>query len=265
MQEDSGKSGARDHILRVLTRAGGWVSGEDVAERLGISRAAVGKHVAQLRREGNYIQSSTRKGFWLRVPAERVDPRVVRRFLATECLGRGRWLCLDDTASTNNAAMALALDGAGAGTIVTAETQSRGKGRKGHAWFSSPRSLQFSVLLQPGGGAGVSREATEKAQRALVRALKAVAPIEPVPKRPNDILVEGRKIAGVLVEMGLRGGEADWLVLGVGCNVNTLPEEFPPELAGRTTSALAAGGKAVSKNRLLAGFLNAFEEEGLPG
>lgn len=249
----------RGRVYKALAKAGGWISGEELAARLGVSRAAVGKHVASLRRDGNYIQSSTRKGFWLRVPAEKMDPKSARRSLTTASLGRGQWICLDETASTNSVAMALAMDGAESGTVVTAETQSRGKGRIGHEWFSSPHSLQFSLILRPEGGADATAALTEKAQRALIRALEESAPIAPVAKRPNDILVNGRKIAGVLVEMGLRGGEADWAVLGIGCNINVPPEEFPLELAARMTSVFAECGRLLSKNSVLALFLNIFE------
>ncbi len=258
MQEDSTKLGARGQILQVLTQADDWVSGEDLADKLGGSRAAVGKRVAQLRREGYYIQSSTRKGFWLRVPAERIDPALVARDLATARLGRKRWLCLEETTSTNTEAAALALDSAEAGTVVTAESQSRGKGRKGHAWFSSPRGLQFSLILPP--EADTDGMLTKAAQQALIAALQTLAPIAPTAKAPNDILLAGSKIAGILVETGLRGAEVDWLVLGVGCNVNVVPDEFPSNLAGVITSVFAHTNTFLSKNRLLAEFLNLFEQ-----
>lgn len=257
MQEDSAKIDVRGQILQTLTRADGWVSGEDLAEKLDVSRAAVGKHIAQLRREGSYIQSSTRKGFWLRVPAERIDPALIARDLATACLGRKRWVCLEETTSTNTEAVALALDGVETGTVVTAETQSRGKGRKGHVWFSSPRGLQFSVILPPETDADGAL--TEKAQQALIAALQTLSPVVPIPKPPNDVLLAGSKIAGILVETGLRGAEADWLVLGIGCNVNVLPEEFPPDLAGVMTSVFAHTNTFLSKNRLLAEFLTLLE------
>lgn len=260
MQEHSQKTDMRMRIHRVLLHAGGWVSGEDLAARFGVSRAAVGKHVARLRREGNLIQSSTKKGFWLRIPAERIDPELVRPHLATRRLGRERWVCLEETASTNTEALALALSGAGGGAVVTAERQSAGKGRKGHGWLSLPRSLQFSLLFPSVPPEENPDLLVEKAQRALVRAVKTVCPLNPVPKPPNDVLVEGRKLAGILVESGLRAGEVDWVVLGVGCNVNALPEEFPAAIAGKTTSVLAACGAAASRNRLLAEFLNALEE-----
>lgn len=230
-----------------------------MAGRLGVSRAAVGKHVAQLRREGSLVESSTKKGFRLRVAAEAIDPKAVFRRLTTESLGRGRWVCLAETASTNTEAAALALAGCEAGTVVTAESQSRGKGRRGRGWFSTPRALQFSLVLRPGAGGGTSRALTGAAQRALVCALRASAPVVPAIKAPNDILLGGRKVAGILVEMGLRGGEADWLVLGVGCNVNAALGEFPSEIAGVTTSVFVEAGVAVSRNVLLAEFLNALE------
>lgn len=260
MQANSGKNDPRRRVLRVLREAGDWVSGEALADDMGISRAAIGKHVAQLRREGNLIQSSTRKGFLLRAEAEPIEPPLVAASLTTAFLGRMRWLSLGETTSTNTEAAELALDGAEAGTVVTAEVQSRGKGRRGHAWYSTPRGLQFSVVLRPAGKGADSRSLTGKAQRALIGALKALAPVAPVAKPPNDLLVNGRKIAGILVETGLRGDEVDWLVLGVGCNVNAAPEEFPPGIAAAVTSVLAESGAVISRNRLLAEFFNLLEQ-----
>lgn len=262
------------HILRLLESAAGWQSGEELAQRLGVSRMSVAKHVAALRDAGHVIRARTRKGYFLEIQAEPVRSAEVAKHLnpRTKILGRREWREFGETGSTNNEAIAWALAGAAEGAVVAAERQTGGKGRKGRDWFSSPRGLAVSVVLrpgQPGGFSGITGEsATRTALEAMRRAVAATANIgadtaeskKPGGKEPNDLYVNGKKICGILAETGWRGDEPDWLVLGVGCNVSVLPEEFPEAIAGRVTSLYAETGRAVSKNRLLAEFLNNFEE-----
>lgn len=252
------KPGPGQRILRLLENAGGWHSGEELARTLGVSRTAVAKHVAALREAGHVIRSRTHKGYWLEIKAEPLRAASANAWLTTKILGRNGWREFDTVGSTNNEAIAWALAGAPEGAVVTAETQTGGKGRKGHDWFSSPRGLAVSVILRPGRAEGVTRAALEAMQAAAFEVAGARTDI----KEPNDLYLNGKKICGILAETGWRGDEPDWLVLGVGCNVAVLPEEFPEEIAGRVTSLYAETGRVVSKNRLFAAFLNRFEKRG---
>lgn len=254
------KNTVSDTVLALLEGKNGWYSGEDLARMLGISRAAVAKHVAVLRRFGHVIESVTNRGYLLKFRYEPTDYELVKPHLRSKVMGRVGWRAFEETVSTNTEAITWALTGGEEGSVVTAERQTSGKGRKGRDWFSSPHSLQFSLVLRPKSRTDSLDAVTLAALDALTAAVVSVANLKPKIKLPNDLYLDGKKIAGVLLEAGSRAGEPDWLAVGVGCNVNTLPDEFPPSLADKVTSLYQVSGTAVGKNLLLAEFLGNFEK-----
>lgn len=251
--------GRAEHILRLLEEDGSWCSGEKLSALLGISRAAVAKQIAGLRLRGHAIQSVSGRGHRLLLKKENLDPAGMGKSLRTRHIGRGEWHVLAETTSSSDEAIRLALSGAASGSVVVAERQSRGRGRKGHLWFSAPHGLMFSVLLRPAMPAANLAWLTPLGVLAVAEALEERTDLSPTVKAPNDVLIGRRKVAGVLLETGMRGGEPDWAVLGIGCNVNTLPEEFPPALQQDITSIFAESGRAVSRAELLAAILNRLE------
>ena len=248
-----------DRILDLLEESGGWRSGEEISGLLGVSRAAVAKHVAVLRERGHAIASLTRRGYCLLVRNDPLEAAVVESALHTKVLGRKDWHVFAETASTNNEAARLAMEGAPEGSVVFAERQTKGHGRKGKAWFSAPRGLQFSVILRPDLPARALEQLHVLGVLAVAEALEAASGLVVQRKAPNDVLINGRKTAGVLAVTGFRAEEPDWAVLGIGCNVNALAEDFPPELHGRVTSPLAEGAAALSRAALLAAVLDRLE------
>ena len=247
------------HILRLLEEGGDWQSGEKLSAMLGISRAAVAKRIAGLRARGYAIQSVSGRGHRLLLRRESLDADAVGRSLRTRHIGRGQWRVFAETTSSSDEAIAMALVGAPSGSVAVAERQSRGRGRKGHAWFSAPHALLVSVLLRPAVPAADLAWLTPLGVLAMAEAIEEITGLRPAVKAPNDVLAGRRKVAGVLLETGMRGGEPDWAVLGMGCNVNTLPEEFPQPLRGAITSLFAETGAAVSRVDLLAAVLNRME------
>lgn len=246
-------------VLAFLSKDGEWYSGEDLALRLGISRAAIAKHIAHLRRDGHVIESITNRGYRLAVPAEPMSRQTAAEHLETVILGRSEWRVLRETSSTNNEAIAWALAGAETGVLVTADLQTGGKGRKGHRWFSSPHALQFSLILRPSNKRLKDDSVMDAALEAIRQAVDECAGVTARIKKPNDLYVGERKIAGVLIESGTRAGEPDWLALGIGCNVNVPPDTFPKEIRDKVASLYEISGKVTSRNRLLAVFLNRLE------
>ncbi len=246
-------------LLRLLEDSGDWQSGERLSTLLGISRAAVAKRIAGLRARGYAIQSVSGRGHRLLLKRENLDADAVGRNLRTRHIGRGQWRVFAETTSSSDEAIAMALAGAPAGSVAVAERQSRGRGRRGHAWFSAPHALMVSVLLRPAVPTTDLAWLTPLGVLAMAEAIEEIVGLRPTVKAPNDVLVGRRKVAGVLLETGMRGGEPDWAVLGIGCNVNTLPREFPQPLRGAITSLFAEIGAAVSCARLLAAVLNRME------
>ena len=260
-KKDSFAGGSTTERILARLAKGDWVSGEELADEFGISRAAIAKHMGKLRRDGNVIRSRTHKGYMLEAPIERLCRDSVFPLLRTSTLGRTEWRELESAPSTNTEAISWALGGGPVGGVVTAYEQTQGKGRRGHTWFSSPRGIHFSAILPPFRKAAECARVNMAALQAVRQAIITAAGVEAVIKKPNDLLLNGKKICGILVESGLRGGETDWLVVGIGCNVNVLPEEFPADIGARVTSILAETGTVASTSLLAAEALNYLEEQ----
>ena len=249
----------REHILSLLEQAGGWCSGEFISMQLGISRAAVAKHVAILRSFGHGIESASRRGYKLTVKTDSLARESMEGLLATEIFGKKEWRYLDKTTSTNKIAAVWAMEDAEEGGLVLAEHQVAGRGKKGNSWCTLPRGVQFSVIFHPVVEGNITEILTMLGTVAVAEAVSNLCPIRPLIKIPNDVLVNGRKVCGVLVEVGLLDGDATWAVLGIGCNVNAQPSDFPENLVPLATSLFIEGKAPVSRRELLATILERLE------
>lgn len=247
----------REYILSSLSRSAGWVSGEDLSERLGMSRAAVSKHISALKAEGCIIESSPRKGHRLISPADPWADGGIATSLRTERLGKGRWEWLKETGSTNQTAALLALEGAEHGTVVIARRQTEGRGSMGRVWSALPGSLCFSVLIRPERNDIIPDMLLDAALRACTEAVQELCP-DAEAKKPNDILAGGRKVCGILVESMYHNDLLKWVVIGIGANVNTPAESFPTELSS-ATSLYAATGVPHSVTGLMKSILERLE------
>ena len=248
-----------EQILTILEDAADWVSGEIISQRLGISRAAVNKHISSLKNKGHCIGSVTRKGYKLLAKYSALKVEDVTNSLTTRVFGQVGWTVLQTTTSTNLKAAHLVEEGACEGHVVFAERQTKGRGRKGSDWFSVPRSIQFSVLLYPQASFWDAEAFTNLGAQAVAEAVKETTKLEAVFKMPNDVLINGKKIAGVLVETGYRGTEPEWAVIGIGCNVNVLSEDFPENARSKVTSILMESGYPMALSSLLTAILEKLE------
>jgi BirA family biotin operon repressor/biotin-[acetyl-CoA-carboxylase] ligase len=187
---------------------------------------------------------------------DRLRPSDVAPLLTTRWLGRHYHYC-EETASTNSAASELARDGAAEGTVVVAEAQTRGRGRLGRAWVSPAyQNLYLSVILRPHIPSGLISQVSLMAGVAACEAMREWCPA--TIKWPNDILVAGRKLAGILAE--LEGeGPARFVVLGIGVNLNSGAGDLPPELRDKATSIRIETGAPVDRPRFLARILSHLE------
>ena len=237
-----------DERLLALLSTSEFVSGEAIAERLGVSRAAVGKRVAELRKRGFAIAAAPRRGYRLDGVPDALTPNGMAPRLTTAWLGRA-WRHLGSTASTNDDAAAWARAGAPAGAVVVADEQTRGRGRLGRRWHSPPgESLYLSVVLRPPLPPHRVPPLTLAAGVAVAEALVGVlaaAGVAPALKWPNDVLLDGRKVAGILTEMSADLDHVHHLVVGIGVNLNT--RAIPDELAAIATSVAAVRGEPVAR------------------
>jgi len=256
---DASEHSRREQILALLEKRQGWCSGELMAEQLGISRAAVAKHVTMLRTSGHGIESAPRRGYRLIVKADNLTAQEVQRRLSTHTFGKGEWRCFDRTTSTNQQGIIWAAEGAQAGSVVLAERQTEGRGRRGRHWFSAPRGIQCSIIVRPSLQEEQIPLLTVLTTVAVTLAIRHSAPLVPRIKAPNDVLLNGRKVCGVLVETGLRATEVEWAVLGIGCNVNAVREDFAEDLQASASSLFFENRQPIPRAVLLARILEQVE------
>jgi len=246
-----------DPVLKALRDAAAPISGEALAGRLGLSRAAVWKRINRLKALGYAIEGSPRRGYRLLGVPDKLLPQEIAAGLGARLL-KGPIHYFDTLASTNDLAKELGVRGAPEGTLVVAEGQSRGRGRLGREWNSPPGvGLYVSVLLRPPLPPTDMPQITLTAAVAVVRALKQAAGVAAGIKWPNDLILAGRKLGGILTEMETESDQIRHLVVGLGLNVNT--PQFPAELANLATSLALATGRTHSRLRILQVWLEELE------
>lgn len=252
----------KDRVLAALLSSEEEISGEVLAEKLGVSRNAVWKAVEQLREEGHGIEAAPHRGYFLPEGRAMITEAEIRRHLTQSVLGSGIELhdCID---STNTRAKMLAAQGAPHGTLVCARAQTGGRGRLGRR-FHSPEGtgIYMSLILRPQMPAERAVMLTSMAAVAVARAIERLADVEVQIKWVNDLFIAGKKVCGILCEAGMdfQTGRLDYAVVGVG--VNTARMEFPEEIADIATSVGNACGREISQSRLIAEICNCMEELG---
>jgi len=240
---------------------GKWISGEELSRQLQVSRTAVWKHIRTMKTEGYRIDSSTRKGYLLREIPDLLRPQELREGLKTRCIGQGEIRYFDQTDSTNLRAKAMAAAGAPEGTLIIAEEQTEGRGRRGRNWFSPPGAgIYMSLIIRP---AILPQEAPRFAlltAAAVAEAVREITMLETRIKWPNDILVGGRKLGGILTEVSMEMDKVEYMIVGLGLNVNLAREAFPPDLQEIGTSIRAEMGRSLPRIPLVRRILERFEE-----
>ncbi len=247
---------SREAVLSLLRKEEDFLSGQELSRRLGLTRAAVWKAVDALRGEGYEIEARTGLGYRLLAAPDVLTAAEIRSFLGeTKVVGR-ELRCFEELDSTNNYLKAWT-DGPD-GAAVTAESQTAGRGRMDRS-FQSPRcqGIYLSVLLRPQLPPDRLPPVTALAGVAVCAAVERVCGVRPGLKWPNDPVLNGKKLCGILTEMSLEAetGRVQSLVLGIGINVGQRPEDFSPEVREVATSLFQVLGKPVSRPRLTAALL----------
>ncbi|HEX9078850.1 MAG TPA: biotin--[acetyl-CoA-carboxylase] ligase [Desulfuromonadaceae bacterium] len=248
-RSDAANGQTLDQRILALFRGepGRIVSGERLSEALQVSRTAVWKHIRSLRELGYNIEAVPSQGYRLLGAPDLLISEEIRAGLGISRIGR-RIICYREIDSTNDAAFRLAEDGAEEGTVVIAEAQRRGKGRLGRQWQSPAGvNLYCSVILRPPIPPVMAAQMTFLSAVAAARAMEAVTPLAPSIKWPNDLLLNGAKVAGLLNEMSAETEKVNFIVLGIGVNINMRREHFSGELRHPATSLLLEGGSEVSR------------------
>lgn len=249
-------------ILAALWAAGDdAVSGAELSLRLGLSRAAVWARIEELRRLGYEIEARPHVGYRLRRAPDLLHADdLLARLGRTRVIGRDIRV-FKTTTSTNDVVEKLARDGVGEGVVVFAEAQTQGRGRLGRRWISPVgKGLWFSVLLRPALRPQEATKLTVMAATAVRRAMANHTGLTIEIKWPNDLLVSGRKVAGILTELSAEPDRVRHVVLGIGVDVNLNPADFPQHLRATATSLKAELGRSVSRPALAAEILRELDD-----
>lgn len=248
-------------ILKFL-REKEYVSGEVLADKLSISRVAVWKQIQKLKNTGYKITSDQNLGYCLVYRPDLLLPQEIQRGLSTSYIGKEIYY-FSELKSTNIIAKEKALHGAeriNEGTLIIAERQSAGKGRLGREWFSPSGGIWLSIILYPQLSPSYISRITLMTAVAVVKAIKVCTQIKSQIKWPNDILINEKKVCGILTEMSAELDIINWVVVGIGINVNINHREFPENIQENTISLKETSRKEISRVKLAQTFLQEFEK-----
>lgn len=251
----------KNDVLAALLKSESSISGNELAEKLGVTRNSVWKAVNQLKNDGYTIEAVTNRGYRLLKSEDIISEPAIKERLTAARFGKN--IEIHKTlSSTNDRAKELAAAGAADGTVVIADNQSGGKGRRGRSFFSPPASgIYLSLIIRPEFSAELAGHLTSCAALAVAEAIEKAGGPEIGIKWVNDLYCNGKKLCGILSECSfdLESGTLEYAVIGIGVNVGKT--EFPPELADIATSVYNQCGKEISRNLLIAGIINNLEKE----
>ena len=245
----------QDQIIHFLKNAENYLSGEEISRHFKISRAAIWKSIQDLRSQGYDIVAVPHLGYKLVSCPDQLIPREIQFGLNTKVFGKNI-VSYDSVSSTMDLAFRLGLDGAAEGTVVCAETQTKGRGRLGRVWNSPKgKGIYLSIILRPSLPPTDVARLTLLGAVAVAEAIQKVSGILPKIKWPNDLLINNKKVAGILTEMSAEMDRVRFVVLGLGINVNT-PANLLPDHA---TSLKVETQKTISRVELIQNILVSLE------
>lgn len=247
----------KGEILKLLKETDGYISGQELCEKFGVSRTAIWKVINQLKEEGYEIEAVRNKGYILKGSADVLSKEELESTIHTKWAGENV-VFFEETVSTNNEIRSLAEQGAPHGTLVVAEQQLGGKGRRGRVWTSPAGvGIWMSMLLRP------QIDPLAASMLTLVMALAAKKGIEISTglkseiKWPNDLVLNKKKICGILTEMSTELMEIQYVIPGIGINVNQ--KDFPDDIKATATSLYIESGKIQKRSEIIAAIMEAFE------
>lgn len=249
----------KEEILRLLRSADGYISGQELCNRFGVSRTAVWKAINQLKEAGYEIEAQQNKGYRLMAAPDLMTEAEIKSLMHTEWVAK-EVLYFDTIDSTNTKAQELAEKGYPSGTLVVADKQESGKGRRGRSWVSPPGTGIFmTLMIKPDINPNNASMLTLVAALAVAKAITSVTSEEAMIKWPNDIVVNGKKVCGILTEMNAQFDYINHIVVGIGINVHN--ESFPEEISQMASSLMIeAGGKRFHRAQIIAETMSYFEQ-----
>jgi len=247
----------KEEIVRILKRRK-HVSGEELSKKLKLSRTAIWKQIKNLRKEGYDIKGTPKIGYTIISTPNQPLPAEIKSEIRTKIIGR-KVFYFKEVESTQEVAKTLANAGLEEGTIIIAEKQTKGRGRAGREWFSPKGGLWLSIILKPSIPTPKIQRLTLLAGVAVAKTLRKLYKLDAKLKWPNDVLVEGKKVCGILIEASGNADKVNYAIVGVGINVNVRFTD-KKELSSTATSILELLGEEVSIVKLTVKLLEEFEK-----
>lgn len=248
----------KEDVLSVLKEREDYCSGQELCERFHVTRTAVWKAIARLKEEGYQIEARRNRGYFLRPVGDVMNETELKEALAGIAFLRGSsfFPVID---STNSELRRRAEQGAQAPILVVADQQSAGRGRRGRSWDSpAGTGVWMSLLLRPTVRPERASVLTLVCALAVADAIREVTGLETGIKWPNDVVIGGKKVCGILTEMNTDMDAISYVILGIGINVNT--EYFPEEIRATATSLKIERGEAVSRTAVIGAIIRRFAD-----
>lgn len=247
-------------IAAFTTTESEFLSGQHLADIAGCSRTAVWKHIEELRKEGFEFEAVRRKGYRIVSIPEKMTADKINLGLKTAFLGRHLHY-YDTVDSTQKITYKLAYDNAAEGTVVIAEEQTAGRGRMDRKWHSPKYTgIWMSIILRPKLPIPKAPQLTLIAAVGVVQAIEEVTGLLPEIKWPNDILINGKKVTGILTEMQAEADRIHSIIIGIGINVNSKKEDFPAELEQLASSLSIESQSIVDREKLIRAIFEKLEK-----
>ncbi len=248
----------KTEVLRMLKEADDYLSGQEICERLNVSRTAVWKVIKQLETEGYEIEAVRNRGYRLKFMGDVLSQAELESSMDSEWAGKNI-LYFDETDSTNTEIKKAAEKDAPQGTLAVADYQSMGKGRRGRSW-TAPHGvgIWMSLLLRPELPPTCASMLTLVAALAVADGISEVCDLKAKIKWPNDIVINGKKVCGILTEMSTELDFINYIVTGIGINVAN--REFPEDIRDVATSLYMETGKDIRRSQLIAAIMRAYEK-----
>ncbi|NCU16401.1 biotin--[acetyl-CoA-carboxylase] ligase [Pallidibacillus pasinlerensis] len=266
------KSNVRQALLDAFKHADGeYISGEKLAQTIGCSRTAIWKHIEELKKDGFQVEAVRKKGYRLVTPSNKLSEDEIYLGLQTETIGRSVYF-YESVSSTQKIAKEYAMNGANHGTLIVADEQTEGRGRMVRKWHSPKGTgIWASFILRPDIQLQHAPQLTLLTAVAVVLAIKDVTNIIPEIKWPNDILINGRKVCGILTELQAEEDRIQSVIIGIGINVNQSTENFSDDIQMIATSLKIELEQTVNRTEIiqklcyyLEQLLNLYISEGFP-
>lgn len=250
----------RKELIELLNKEVGHISGQELSDQLGISRTAVWKHMNELKKDGYEIEAIQRKGYKILASPDKISENTLRWGLGTQWIGH-ELHHYDQVESTQEVVHQLAKQGKPHGTVVIADEQVKGKGRMSREWDSPKgKGIWMSVLLRPNLPPVQAPQITLLAATVLARMIAERSALVPQIKWPNDLLINHKKVSGILTEMQAEQDTIQYIVLGMGMNVNQEESEIPEDIRYKASSLKVESKKDWNIQQTVQHILRLFEE-----